>query len=195
MTAAAARKQPAAGAADLPDDPRNVERVAGITLMSPRPAPVHAQAAFELCALLAPAFSDHHRSKKRGRPPRGPGGWLILPEPELHLRGDILIPDVAGWLTERLPSLPKTAHIAVAPDWVCEVLSPGTQSIDRHTKLPAYAVAGVRTVWLVSTLARSLEVFRLSKSRYELGAKHEGDARIRVEPFAELRLELATLWP
>ena len=195
MPAAAARKLPSPEPVVLPEDPRNVERIAGITLMSPRPAPIHASATVALILALCPAFDDHFRTRRSGRPPRGPGGWRILPEPELHLRGDILIPDVAGWLTARLPSLPKTAYIAVAPDWVCEILSPSTQSIDRHTKLPAYAAAGVRTVWLVSTLAQSLEVFRLGKGTYELVETHTGDARVRVQPFAELRLDLAALWP
>jgi hypothetical protein len=193
MPATAARKRPVPG--HVEPDHRNVERIAGITLMSPRPAPIHAKVSFALCAVLAAPFDDHHRSKGRGRPSRGPGGWQILAEPELHLRADILIPDVAGWRTERLPTLPRTAYIAVTPDWVCEILSPSTQNIDRHSKLPAYAAAGVQTVWLISERARTLEVFRLGKKSHEHVATHSGDARVRVEPFPELRLDLVSLWP
>ena len=195
MPATAARKAPLTEPAELAELHHNVEVIRGIKLMSPRPAPIHARVSAELCTSLLPVFDDHHRSKKRGRIPRGPGGWQILPEPELHLRGDVLIPDVAGWRVARLPSLPKTAYIAVAPDWVCEILSPSTQSIDRYTKMPAYAAAGVSNIWLISALTRSLEVFRLGKGSYELIATHTGEARVRVEPFAELRLDLAALWP
>lgn len=196
MPATVARKVPLPDPAEqLAELHRNVEVIRGIKLMSPRPAPIHASVIGGLTMSLGPAFDDHFRNRKSGRPPRGPGGWRTLPEPELHFKGDILIPDVAGWRTERLPSLPKTAYIAVAPDWVCEVLSPNTQSIDRYTKMPAYAAAGVRTVWLVSALARSLEVFRLGKGSYELVATHTGEVRVQVEPFAELRLDLAALWP
>lgn len=33
----------------------------------------------------------------------GPGGWIILDEPELHLSEDVLLPDLAGWHRERMP--------------------------------------------------------------------------------------------
>lgn len=177
------------------DDHLTVEVIKGVTLMSPRPAPTHASAALALRTTLCPAFDDHYRNRKSGRPPAGPGGWRILPEPELRLRGDTLCSDLAAWRTSRLPTLPKTAYIAVAPDWVCEVLSPSTQSIDRFTKLPAYAAAGVQSVWLVAVAACTLEVYRLAGDTYELVATHGGDRRVRVEPFAELLLELATIWP
>jgi Uma2 family endonuclease len=105
------------------------------------------------------------------------------------------VPDLAAWRTARLPTLPKTAYLAVAPDWVCEVLSPSTESIDRHTKMPAYAAAGVSSVWLVAAPARTLEVYRLTQNTYELVATYSDDRRVRVEPFEQLLLELATVWP
>jgi Uma2 family endonuclease len=44
----------------------------------------------------------------------------------LHLGLDIVVPDLAGWRRERLPHLPKAAFFSLAPDWICEVLSPST---------------------------------------------------------------------
>lgn len=180
---------------DLTDETETVEVVSGVTLMSPRPAPAHAGAALALGAALCPAYDDHYRSRKKGRQPAGPGGWRVLPEPELRLRGDKLSPDLAAWRIARLPVLPKTSFIQVAPDWVCEILTPSTQSIDRFTKMPAYAAAGVCSLWLLSVINHSLEVYRLGGGTYELVATHRGDRRVRVEPFAEFQLELATLWP
>jgi Uma2 family endonuclease len=119
----------------------------------------------------------------------------VLPEPELRLRGDKLSPDLAAWRIARLPVLPKTSFIQVAPDWVCEILTPSTQSIDRFTKMPAYAAAGVGSLWLLSVINHSIEAYRLGGGTYELVATHRGDRRVRVEPFAEFQLELATLWP
>lgn len=83
----------------------------------------------------------------RGR--GGPGGWIILDEPELHLHGDILVPDIAGWRRERMPALPEGSAFDLAPDWVCEVLSPSTASIDRTEKLPIYARERLAHVWSV----------------------------------------------
>lgn len=52
-------------------------------------------------------------------------------EQELHLGSepDIIVPDLAGWRRDRMPRIPRDdAFIKLPPDWVCEVLSPSTQS-------------------------------------------------------------------
>lgn len=53
-----------------------------------------------------------------------------------------------------------------APDWLAEVLSPGTARHDQVIKLPAYERAGVREVWLVNPGDRTLSVYRLEAGRY-----------------------------
>lgn len=110
------------------------EIVDGELHTSPRPAPRHADAATGLSAALRAPFD-------RGR--GGPGGWRILIEPELHLGSEVLVPDAAGWRRERLPRLPETAHLTLAPDWICEVVSPSTAALDRGAKLRSYAHEGV----------------------------------------------------
>lgn len=69
-----------------------------------------------------------------GRKAGPPEDLSALDEPEIHLAEDVLVPDLAGWLTSRL-SVPKGPFQTVAPDWACEVLSPSTARIDRGTKL------------------------------------------------------------
>jgi Uma2 family endonuclease len=96
---------------------------------TPRPAPRYADASSGLGGALRGPFD-------RGR--GGPGGWRILDEPELHLGPDVLVPDLAGWRRERLPALPDEAYFTLAPDWVCEVLSPSTMALDRTRKLAVY---------------------------------------------------------
>lgn len=190
MRAAARQVEP-----EIVDDGLNVEVINGVKLMSPRPTPGHARAALELGSALLLGFDDQHRRLEFGRPPSGPGGWIVMSEPELQLGKNTLIPDLAAWRTPRLPKLPKTAYIAVAPDWVCEVLSPSTMTIDRHTKMPAYASAGVSNVWLIDVKACAIEVYRLDESQYGLVATHTGRRRTRIEPFIELPLPLGRLWP
>jgi Uma2 family endonuclease len=153
--------------------------------LNPRPALPHAAAASALGEELGPPF-------KRGR--GGPGGWILLFEPELHLGPDVLVPDLAGWRRERLPVLPAEPFLAVAPDWICEVLSPSTASIDRADKLPIYARERVGHVWLVDPLARTLEVLRLEQSRWVLLAVHKDEALVRAEPFDAIEIPLANLW-
>jgi Uma2 family endonuclease len=86
---------------------------------------------------------------------------VILDEPELHLHGDVLVPDLAAWRRERMPQMPEASAFEIAPDWVCEVLSASTAAVDRAEKLPIYAREGVAHVWLVDPTARTLEIFRL----------------------------------
>ncbi|MBX3273193.1 MAG: Uma2 family endonuclease [Sandaracinaceae bacterium] len=124
----------------------------------------------------------------------GPGGWTILFEPELHLGGDILVPDLAGWRRETLPALPDAAYLTVAPDWVAEVVSPSTESIDRAEKVPIYAREGVGWIWLLDPDPRTLEVFRLDGESYRVHAVWRDDAVVRAPPFDAIELPLAPLW-
>jgi Uma2 family endonuclease len=153
---------------------------------SPRPAGPHAEAASVLGMDVGAAF---HRG--RG----GPGGWIILFEPELHLARDILVPDLAGWLRSRLSAVPATPFIELPPDWACEVVSPGSERIDRERKLPIYARERVSHVWLVDPLERMIEVYRLDGDGYRLVVTRGGTDRVRLEPFAAIEIELDALWP
>jgi Uma2 family endonuclease len=161
------------------------EIVGGEMYVSPRPASRPALASSRLGSELGGPFD-------RGR--GGPGGWWILDEPELHLGEEVLVPDLAGWRRQRLPEFPDTAAFTIAPDWVCEVVSPSTESLDRVKKMPAYAKEGVTHLWLVNPVARTLEAYRLGERRWVLLGTYEGESRLRVEPFEAVELELGALW-
>jgi len=158
----------------------------GDLYLTPRPSGPHAEAASVLGMDLGSAF---HRG--RG----GPGGWILLFEPELHLQAEILVPDLAGWRRSRLNAVPAAAFIEVAPDWACEVVSPGRERMDREHKLPIYARERVQHVWLVDPLERSIEVYRLDGESYRLVTTRGGTDRVRLEPFDAIELDLFALWP
>jgi Uma2 family endonuclease len=164
------------------------EIIDGELVLSPRPAGPHAAAATALGEELGPPF-------KRGR--GGPGGWIILDEPEVHLLGNVLVPDLGGWRRETMGVIANEAYFTIRPDWVCEVLSPSTERYDRAAKIALYARAGVNHVWLVNPLQRTLEVLRLSSETpgqwLSLGV-FQDDARVRAEPFQAFELELGILW-
>ena len=172
---------------DLFDLPDNLvgEIIAGQLYTHPRPAPAHTRAASGLGADLSQPFD-------RGRD--GPGGWWILDEPELHLGEDILVPDIAGWRRERMPALPKTAWFEMAPDWVCEVLSPATARTDRVLKLPRYAAAGVAHCWLIDPDARTLEAYANQDGHWLLLGAWGGTDQAAIDPFAAITLDLSGLW-
>lgn len=153
--------------------------------LSPRPAARHAAVSSVLGEELGPPF-------RRGR--GGPGGWLLLDEPELHLERDILVPDLAGWRRERLSSIGDEAYFTLPPDWVCEVLSPSTEKLDRSAKLRIYARSKIPHAWLVNPAQRTLEVLRLTDDGWLTVAVHSDQERVRAEPFDAIELDLGLLW-
>jgi len=161
------------------------EIIDGELIVSPRPAPKHALSATVLTSELSGPF---HRG--RG----GPGGWWILFEPELHFDPDVLVPDLAGWRRGRMPALPQKAWFDLAPDWLCEVLSPSTAIIDRTRKLRIYARSRVSWVWFVDPAARTLEALRLEGSEWMVALTAGGDEKVRIPPFDAIELELEALW-
>lgn len=177
---------------DLFDLPENLvgEIIHGTLYTHPRPAPKHARAYSALGGSIGTPFDWGGD---------GPGGWWILDEPELHLGKNILVPDLAGWRRERMPALPETAWFELAPDWVCEILSPSTARLDRAVKMPLYAREGIGHLWLVDPELQTLEVYTLDRDH---GAPHwlllatlEGDAPVRQPPFEAVEFGLGRLWP
>ena len=164
------------------------ELIHGVLHTNPRPASPHAVASSALGEELGPPF-------KRGR--GGPGGWILLDEPELHLGENVLVPDLAGWRRERMPAIDDVPFFTLPPDWVCEVLSKSTAKLDKSEKLPLYAEHGVAHAWLVDPILRTLELLRLEGGRWgrwSILATHKDDARVRAEPFDAIELQLAVLW-
>lgn len=161
------------------------EIIDGELFVSPRPAPRHAVAATGIGSEIWGPYQGG-----RG----GPGGWWILFEPELHLGRDVVVPDIAGWRRARLPRMPEEAYFTIAPDWLCEVLSPKTARIDRLKKLRVYAREQVGHVWLLDPIQRTLEVLRLDGPRWTIVTVHGGAEIVRAEPFDALELDLSRLW-
>ncbi len=173
---------------DVLDAPAHMvaEVVEGTLSTHPRPAMPHALASSALGAKIGDPFNFG-----KG----GPGGWWIIDEPELHLGEDILVPDLAGWRRERMPDFPDTAFVTLAPDWVCEVLSPSTRDLDRHGKRPVYAREGIGHLWFIDPEARDLEAFELRAGEWVLIATARNDDPVSIPPFEAISFPLDALWP
>lgn len=159
--------------------PLVAEIIRGTLITMPRPRIRHARASSQLGGELH-GF--------------GAAGWVLVDEPELHLGEEIVVPDLAGWRRERLPEVPDEPFFTLAPDWVCEVLSPSTEVIDRADKLPIYAEHHVTHVWLLDPELKTLEVFRLDGLTYRLLHTAKEDEGVRAEPFDAMELDLSILW-
>ena len=173
--------------ADLEALPPHVvgEILFGVLHSHPRPAPRHAVAANNL---------GHEVTGPFGIGRGGPGEWIFMVEPELHLGLHVVVPELAGWRVERLKPFPETAYIETPPDRLAEVLSPSTQALDRTDKLAVYAAFGVQHCWYVDPIARTLEVFALTGEKWLLAATFKDDDPVTAPPFEAHTFALDGLW-
>src|SRR5262249_45432339 len=139
-----------------------------------------------------PILEVHRRLKGvRGFDRANPMAPRKVPDDGAAEAFDAVVPDLAAWHKERLPTLPNE-HILIAPDWICEVLSDSTRDHDRKTKMPLYAHSGVRWAWLVDPIASTLEAYVLGgDGAWGAPIMHRDNAVVRVAPFDAIELHLA----
>jgi Uma2 family endonuclease len=164
------------------------EILGGEVVVSPSPLPGHSKVQRSIGRFIGGPFDDDDGHG-------GPGGWWIFVEVDVRLAvHDVVRPDLAGWRRERLPRPGSQRPIDVAPDWICEVISPSTAALDRVKKRALYARHGVGLYWMVDPEARTLEALELDGGRWvETGAWDE-DAVVRIPPFAALELEVGRVF-
>lgn len=172
---------------DVLDAPEHkvAEVIDGVLYTFPRPASPHARASSGLGVRLGGAFDFGSGD---------PGGWWIVDEPELHLGEQILVPDLAGWRRERVPKFPNVAFWTLAPDWLCEVLSPSTRAIDLGAKRDIYACEGVPHMWLIDPIVRRLDAYESRQGDWTLLATRIKHQSVSLPPFEAVSFSLADLW-
>ncbi len=162
------------------------EIIFGALYTHPKPAPRHATAQNALGHELTGPFQ-----KGRG----GPGGWIFMTEPELHLGPHVVAPDIVGWRRERMPHMPEKAYIETPPDWVCEISSPSTESVDRGPKRRIYATYGVGHLWLLNPTVKYLEVYALREGQWMHVETYQDGEQVKAPPFDAVPFAIADLWP
>ena len=110
---------------------------------------------------------------------------------------DIVKPDFAGWHRERIPDPWDIRPIDVAPDWICEILSPSNVADDRVRKRRLYAEHDVAFYWLLDPSAQTLEALRLdhsSRAWVEVGS-YDSTSVARAAPFEAIEIEVGRFFP
>ena len=109
-----------------------------------------------------------------------------------------MVPDLAGWRRQKMPTLPETAWFECVPDWVCEVISPSTGRVDRAVKMPLYAHYGVQYLWIVDPDLKILETYELheeeSCNKWLLCSTLKDDQAVSLAPFDAIEFDLSILW-
>ena len=166
--------------ARLENEPEAVsgEIASGVYMMTPRPRPRHGATQGRLFGALHQRFGR----VRAGEPPE----WFFAVEPELRSERALsrLVPDVAGWRRTGAgwPDM-GTSPVTLMPDWVAEVLSPGTETTDRGVKTEAYGTMGVGSLWLADCERQRIETFTNVRGRMVAGAVFPLGESVTGEPF------------
>ena len=163
------------------------EIIYGSLVTHPRPTPRHGIAHTSLSYELGGPYQHGTGG--------GPGGWVFLTEPELHLGTHVVVPDLAGWKRERLRINHDVVGITIAPDWLCEILSPSTERYDRNEKRRIYAQSGVEFCWLLDPRISQLECFRLVGGQWLLTNTFSDGEIVNARPFEAASFAISQLWP
>jgi Uma2 family endonuclease len=140
----------------LPDTMQIVELSEGEIVMPAPPVPLNQQIVMK----LGFALNEFAR--------RGDLGSVYLAPLAVRLwKGKIREPDVLFIRKEHGDRIRETL-IDGAPDWVAEVISPGTRKTDEGQKVIDYARAGIPEYWLVDPKKQTIRIYELKDSVYVL---------------------------
>lgn len=188
MSASATERKGPATYADLEAVPEHLvaEIIDGVLVTRRHGRPANAMARSGLIFALEPV-----RQSRRNPD----ASWQLLHLPELHIGGAVIVPELAGWLTARLPLLPDD-HTDLPPDWVCELTATDeTVNPALDAKLAHYRSLGVGHVWIVDLDRRRLLVLGPDQSGWKLIKTVGAPDIVRAPPFDAIAFSLADLWP
>ncbi len=174
----------------IPEE-RRAELIGGRIVYQGMPGPGHGAAQKRVIARIDDVFG--RRASRADRP----GGWWLSMEVDMVLGGMGCRPDLLGWRRERFPELPAPdmrGLVTAVPDWICEVLSHTTASVDLGAKRDAYHRVGVPWYWLVDPANQTLTVLRRTDEGYLLVLAAGAHDVVRAEPFAAADLSLTDVF-
>ena len=119
----------------------------------------HTVASMNLAALLD-AYVEHHQL-----------GFVGAETVLIALTRNDYLPDVCFFSAEKAEQIMPDQVKFPAPDFIIEVLSPGTESTDRGVKFEEYAASHVHEYWLVDPDGQTVEQYLRRGDAYELIVK------------------------
>ncbi len=167
----------------LPESNQIIELSNGVVSMSPGPSTEHQLAVVKLTSHLDAFVSSHSL-----------GVVLTAPYDVRLFPGTIRQPDVLFLREEHRDRL-EDKLLNGAPDWVAEVISPGTREADEITKLAEYAQAGVPEYWLIDPENKTVRMFVLADGEYELASTLAEDETAASPTIQGFEIALSLLFP
>lgn len=124
-----------------------------------------------------------------------PGGWWLGTEVEIELEPhEVYLPDIAGWRIDRVPEPPRSRPVRIAPDWICEILSPSTAARDIGHKRQTYHRARVGHYWVADPINHTIAMYGWREAGYVLAMAAGAGEVVRAEPFAAIELDIGDLF-
>lgn len=160
------------------------EIVGGCLHLTPSPP---ARCSRALSALMMKIFTPFELDK-------GPGEWMILRKPEVHLSEEVVVPDIAGWRKPWENCDPDAPYETNTPDWVCEVLAPSTRHIDLGPKRDIYADHGVSNLWILDPSARTLDAYVPRDGGWVSAGSASDQDMVCLPPFEAISFPIGDLW-
>jgi Uma2 family endonuclease len=159
-----------------------MELAHGEIVMSPSPTPGHSSVIVALIEILGPYI----RRNKLG---------TLLADTDTRLdEFNTRRPDLIFVSAKRSKMIGEKALMGV-PDLCVEVISPGSERIDREEKFGLFESRGVKHYWIFDPVRRTAEAYALKKGRYVLAASGGGKRVVAFPPFGELEIDLGMVWP
>lgn len=168
----------------LPQDGNRYELIEGELYVSTAPELIHQR----VIGKLHFAFATYLVKKAIGEILYGPG--VILSD------YDGVIPDLVYLSNERREQIATGTRIYGAPNLVIEVLSPGTQNMerDRKVKLRLYDKYGIDEYWVIDTRARSIEVYRRESDKLKFFTTFVSDEAVTSPLLPDFECGVASLF-
>ena len=169
--------------AALPDDGHRYQLLEGELVVTPSPNRWHQQISIR----LASDVLNHVQARGLGRVFAAPLDVTL----DDH---NVVQPDIF-FISKARAGILQDGRIIGAPDLCVEILSPGTERIDRVRKLGLYARFGVTHYWIVDLAARTIEEYALSGEVYRARRVAGYDEPFRPEalPGFEFTLSVVAL--
>ncbi len=112
---------------------------------------------------------------------------------DVHLGKDnIFQPDLMFISNERKQILKEWVY--GSPDFIVEILSPGSKQKDRGEKMEAYAKHGVQEYWLIEPYEHLVETYINKDGKMQLQGKFEKHGTIKSPVIPTFEIELSTIF-
>ncbi len=139
----------------------------------------------EASMMLSTLMNTFILSKKLGKLYAAPMDVYLTSE-------DLVVPDLVFVANNNPAILNPNRCIVGVPDLIVEILSKGTQGVDRGKKMRQYRAAKVMEYWIVDPRLKSIEVYEWTESGYELMSEAEEIGEISSKILLDFKVEVAT---